>query len=119
MPTASARSRPPSAQPGDDLEALYRKMVDENLVRKDISFAEMAMLALDYAADPGTAVNDPEKAVAVLFKSAGYQKRSYIRTFMAGGRTPGRGPALPAGHPARAWPGAGPQAGRGRRPCRR
>lgn len=70
-------------QPGEDLEALYRKMVDENLVRKDISFAEMAMLALDYAADPGTAVSDPEKAVAVLFKSAGYQKRSYIRTFMA------------------------------------
>ena len=71
------------SQPGDDLEALYRKMVDENLVRKDISFAEMAMLALDYARDPGTAINDPEKAVAVLFKSAGYQKRSYIRTFMA------------------------------------
>ena len=69
-------------QPGDDLDALYRKMVDENLVRKDISFAEMAMLALDYANDPGTATNDPEKAVAVLFKSAGYQKRSYIRTFM-------------------------------------
>lgn len=70
------------SQPGDDLEALYRKMVDENLVRKDISFAEMAMLALDYAGDPGTAINDPEKAVAVLFRSAGYQKRSYIRTFM-------------------------------------
>ncbi|MCO8146072.1 ParB/RepB/Spo0J family partition protein [Rhodovulum tesquicola] len=71
------------SHPGDDLEALYRKMVDENLVRKDISFAEMAMLALDYASDPGTAVSDPEKAVAVLFRSAGYQKRSYIRTFMA------------------------------------
>ena len=70
------------SQPGDDLEALYRKMVDENLVRKDISFAEMAMLARDYARDPGTEVNDPEKAVAVLFKSAGYQKRSYIRSFL-------------------------------------
>ncbi|HDR29597.1 ParB/RepB/Spo0J family partition protein [Rhodovulum sp.] len=71
------------SHPGDDLEALYRKMVDENLVRKDISFAEMAMLALDYARDPGTAVSDPEKAVAVLFRSAGYQKRSYIRTFIS------------------------------------
>jgi ParB family transcriptional regulator, chromosome partitioning protein len=70
------------SQPGDDLESLYRKMVDENLVRKDISFAEMAMLALDYARDPGTAVRDPDKAVAVLFRSARYQKRSYIRTFM-------------------------------------
>ncbi|MBS0573361.1 MAG: ParB N-terminal domain-containing protein [Proteobacteria bacterium] len=70
------------SQPGEDLEALYRKMVDENLVRKDISFAEMAMLALDYARDPDTGADDPDKAVAVLFRSAGYQKRSYIRTFI-------------------------------------
>jgi ParB family chromosome partitioning protein len=68
--------------PGEGIEALYRRMVDENLVRKDISFAEMAMLALDYADDPETAVDDPEKAVAVLFRSAGYQKRSYIRAFI-------------------------------------
>lgn len=67
---------------GHSLEALYRRMVDENLVRKDISFAEMARLAVEYAADPGTEGNDPDKAVAVLFKSAGYQKRSYIRTFI-------------------------------------
>lgn len=67
---------------GDGLEQLYRRMVDENLVRKDISFAEMAQLALDYARDPQTEETDPEKAVAVLFKSAGYQKRSYIRGFI-------------------------------------
>ena len=67
---------------GDGIEALYRRMVDENLIRKDISFAEMAALATDYAADPETAVDDPEKAVAQLFKSAGYQKRSYIRAFI-------------------------------------
>ena len=67
---------------GEDLEALYRRMVDENLVRKDISFAEMAMLALGYARDPQTAEHDPERAVAELFKSAGYQKRSYIRQFI-------------------------------------
>ncbi len=70
------------AQPGAELEALYRQMVDENLVRKDISFAEMAQLALDYAADPQTAETDPEKTVAILFRSAGYQKRSYIRAFI-------------------------------------
>ena len=64
------------------LEGLYRRMVDENLVRKDISFAEMAQLALHYAMDPLTPENDPEKAVAILFKSAGYQKRSYIRSFI-------------------------------------
>lgn len=67
---------------GDALEALYRRMVDENVVRKDISFGEMAQLALNYAHDPDTAENDPEKAVALLFKSAGYQKRSYIRAFI-------------------------------------
>jgi len=67
---------------GDELEQLYRRMVDENMVRKDISFAEMAQLAIHYAADPLTELGDPEKAVAVLFKSAGYQKRSYIRNFI-------------------------------------
>ncbi|WP_347265786.1 ParB N-terminal domain-containing protein [Paracoccus sp. (in: a-proteobacteria)] len=67
---------------GDELQQLYRRMVDENLVRKDISFAEMAQLALHYAMDPLTEEHDPEKAVAILFKSAGYQKRSYIRNFI-------------------------------------
>ena len=64
------------------LDVLYRKMVDENLVRKDISFAEMAILAIKYAKDPATECNDPDKTVAILFKSAGYQKRSYIRGFI-------------------------------------
>ncbi len=67
---------------GEGIEMLYRRMVDENLVRKDISFGEMATLALNYARDPSTAENDPEKAVAQLFQSAGYQKRSYIRGFI-------------------------------------
>jgi ParB family chromosome partitioning protein len=67
---------------GDALEQLYRRMVDENMVRKDISFAEMAQLAVHYAMDPLTPENDPEKAVAILFRSAGYQKRSYIRNFI-------------------------------------
>lgn len=70
------------AAKGEALEALYRRMVDENMVRKDISFAEMAQLALSYAKDPQTEESDPEKAVALLFKSAGYQKRSYIRAFI-------------------------------------
>lgn len=69
-------------QQGESLDALYRRMVDENLVRKDISFAEMAQLAIDYAADPHVSETDPDRAVAELFKSAGYQKRSYIRSFI-------------------------------------
>lgn len=67
---------------GEDLEGLYRRMVDENMVRKDISFAEMAMLAINYAKDPGTKESDPDRVVAELFQSAGYQKRSYIRQFI-------------------------------------
>lgn len=68
---------------GESLEGLYRRMVDENLVRKDISFAEMANLARTYAADPETDCSDTDKAVAILFKSASYTKRSYIRAFAA------------------------------------
>lgn len=66
---------------GDALETSYRRMVDENLVRKDVSFAEMASLAQAYTADPATDCDDVDRAVAVLFKSAGYQKRTYIRAF--------------------------------------
>lgn len=66
---------------GTELEGLYRRMVDENLVRRDISFAEMARLALAYANDPNTLVSDPKDAVAALFASAGRQKRSYIGHF--------------------------------------
>lgn len=79
---ANAWGRIPAgiAARGDALEQLYRRMVNENMVRKDISFAEMAQLALHYAMDPQTAEHD--RAVAVLFRSAGYQKRSYVRNFI-------------------------------------
>ena len=63
---------------GNALEQLFRRMVDENMVRKDISLAEMAQLALHCAMNPHTA----GRATAILFKSAGYQKRSYIRNFI-------------------------------------
>jgi len=54
-------------------------MVDENLVRRDISFAEMAMLAHRYCEGPGTEAASVSEAVARLFLSAGRQKRHYIR----------------------------------------
>ncbi|WP_281968939.1 ParB N-terminal domain-containing protein [Roseovarius nanhaiticus] len=66
---------------GETIEGLYRRMVDENLVRRDISFAEMAALALSYAQDSATEAEDVEQAVAVLYASAGRQKRVYIRHF--------------------------------------
>ena len=65
---------------GQTLEQLYRQMVDENLVRKDISFAEMAQMAVHYAAEPGIAETEPERVVARLFGSVSYTKRSYITT---------------------------------------
>lgn len=67
---------------GDTIERLYRQMVDENLVRKDISFAEMAQMAIHYAAEPQVAESDPAHVVATLFGSASYAKRSHIRSFV-------------------------------------
>ncbi|MDO6730902.1 ParB/RepB/Spo0J family partition protein [Marinovum sp. 2_MG-2023] len=64
-----------------ETETSYRRMVDENLVRKDISFAEMATLARRYADDPAHKCADVAEAVTALFKSASYTKRSYIRAF--------------------------------------
>ena len=68
--------------PGEaDIAGLYRRMVDENVIRKDLSFAEMAHAAQNYAADPATEAKDVNTAVAALFQSAAYSKRSYIRSF--------------------------------------
>ncbi len=66
---------------GEALDGLYRRMVDENLIRSDISFAEMAALARAYAEDPGTGADTVDAAVGALYGSAGKQKRSYIRAF--------------------------------------
>lgn len=66
---------------GETLESLYRRMVDENLVRRDISFAEMAVLARNYLMDPETSATSIDQAIATLFQSAGRQKRVYIRNF--------------------------------------
>ena len=90
---------PAAMAPAEKLETAYRRMVDENHVRTDISFAEMAELARAYAAHPEVGGHGVEKAVAALFRSASYQKRSYIRSFAAllqalDGRLK-HGPAIP------------------------
>ncbi|MFK7765182.1 MAG: ParB/RepB/Spo0J family partition protein [Roseobacter sp.] len=66
---------------GAQVDMLYRRMVDENLVRRDISFAEMAQLAVSYGARNGQTIGYAGDPVDVLFASAGRQKRSYIRHF--------------------------------------
>lgn len=67
---------------GEELELLYRRMVDENLVRRDISFAEMAQLVRAYADDPETEAADLDAALTALFGSVSRQKRSYIKHFV-------------------------------------
>lgn len=66
---------------GETMETLYRRMVDENLIRKDVSFAEMANLARAYAEEGVGDVSDLNEAVNLLYASAPPQKRSYIRRF--------------------------------------
>lgn len=66
---------------GETLAGLYRRMVDENLIRKDISFAEMAELARSYASDPECEGETIDEAVSSLYASAGRQKKIYIRNF--------------------------------------
>lgn len=66
---------------GETVEGLYRRMVDENLIRKDISWTEMARLALAYVVDRVGGCDDIDHAVNRLFASANPQKRSYIRRF--------------------------------------
>lgn len=67
--------------PGESIEGLYRRMVDENMVRRDVSFAEMAELARAYAADPQSSAKSLDAAIAALYASANRQKRIYIRNF--------------------------------------
>ena len=65
---------------GEDQLRLYRRMVDENMVRRGVSFGEMAQLAISYRnAAPDTESYD--QAVELLYASAGRQKRSYIKSF--------------------------------------
>jgi ParB family chromosome partitioning protein len=67
---------------GESLDSLYRRMVDENLVRRDISFAEMGMLVLNYMEDHPTEGDDAHAVTERLYSSANRQKRSHIRTFV-------------------------------------
>ncbi|MGP3699619.1 ParB/RepB/Spo0J family partition protein [Rhodobacter sp. NSM] len=66
-----------------DRADLYVDMVEENVIRQDLSFAEMAQIAIALAADPQAGVGDADAAVARLYRSLHKVKRSYIRSFVA------------------------------------
>jgi ParB family chromosome partitioning protein len=66
---------------GENLLRLYRRMVDENLVRRGVSFGEMAQLAINYRKQAAE-VEGYDHAVELLFASSGRQKRNYIKHFV-------------------------------------
>lgn len=69
------------ADPDSRMER-YIDMVEENVVREDLTFAEMAQVALRVAEDPGIDGTDPEILVGDLYSSLHKMKRSYIRSFV-------------------------------------
>ena len=60
-------------------ESAYRRMVDENVIREDVSLAELAGLAIGYAAEASI---EPDDAVERLFASANRNRRWTIREFV-------------------------------------
>lgn len=65
-----------------DRVGLYVDMVEENVIRQDLSFAEMAQIAIALAADPQAGIADADAAVARLYRSLHKVKRAYIRSFV-------------------------------------
>ena len=63
------------------IDQLYRRMVDENLVRKNLSWAEMGRIATIYRYDRATACPTLDDAIDELFASTSRQRRNYIRHF--------------------------------------
>lgn len=59
----------------------YIDMVEENVVREDLTFAEMAQVAMEAGADPEVE-GDADAMVGRLYASLHKMKRSYIRAFV-------------------------------------
>ena len=60
----------------------YIDMVEENVVREDLSFAEMAQVVVEAARDPGIEEVETDALVNRLYGSLHKMKRSYIRSFV-------------------------------------
>lgn len=65
-----------------DRDGLYVGMVEENAIREDVSFAEMAHVAIAMARDPQTVASSPDEAVNRLYGALQKVKRSNIRRFV-------------------------------------
>ncbi len=66
----------------EDRLTLYLDMAEENIIREDLTFAEMAQLAITAAVDPALDEVAADAIVGRLFKSVHKVKRSYIRSFV-------------------------------------
>ncbi len=60
----------------------YIDMVEENVVRENLTFAEMAQVAILAAQDSSVDEIDPDAMVSRLYGSLHKMKRSYIRSFV-------------------------------------
>lgn len=60
----------------------YVDMVEENVIREDLSFAEMAQVAIVAAQDAGVPEESAEALVGRLYGALHKMKRSYIRSFV-------------------------------------
>jgi ParB family chromosome partitioning protein len=69
------------AAPGAQIDR-YIDMVEENVIRDDLTFAEMAQVVIEAAADPEVEESDAEVLLSRLYGSLHKMKRSYIRSFV-------------------------------------
>ncbi|WP_226582541.1 ParB N-terminal domain-containing protein [Acuticoccus sediminis] len=77
-----ARVEPGEAGAAANRVTRYIDMVEENVIREDLTFAEMAQVAIAAAADPMVDGDDAEAMVGRLYGSLHKMKRSYIRSFV-------------------------------------
>jgi ParB family chromosome partitioning protein len=66
----------------EDRISRYVDMVEENVVREDLTFAEMAQVAITAAEDDAIDEIDPSELVNRLYGALHKTKRSYIRNFV-------------------------------------
>ncbi|UWR24374.1 ParB N-terminal domain-containing protein [Sulfitobacter sp. S190] len=67
---------------GADRIERYVDMVEENVVRENLTFAEMAQVAITAAQDDSVEGGDAEAMVLRLYASLHKTKRSYVRAFV-------------------------------------
>ena len=77
-----ARVEPAVADAVPSRLARYVDMVEENVVREDLTFAEMAQVAITAASDPEVEGGDADALVGDLYGALHKMKRSYIRSFV-------------------------------------